>query len=339
MTRYFPEPLSGNSRPVVAGIVDRANQITGKVTHRWSDTSTSSGLFAWYQSQEPDARFYGGDLFKNGADPGDGALVRSVHLIALNHLWVPGARTVVAARYGFNRFVDDNRPASFDPSSLAFDPAFLRLAPLAKFPQIHVADYGRGASCSATGIGTSLGTIPRRYTQACRTRSDVTTFDLAAMYRLIGARVHNFGGSGDFHSDRAFTSGPDPNAPASASGNALAAFLLGYPTAGSIGAGIPLDFYLQDSAGFMQDDFRVGAKLTVNVGVRSRVRTGAEGAPEPDGSGVGRRITIPHPGERQATGWLSAGADWRARVRGDGWRARSRRACRADTVRAAWWIP
>jgi hypothetical protein len=67
---YLPLPTSGKSRPAVAQIVDRADQITGKITHRWSDRVTSTGLYAWYQSMEPDAAFYGRPLFDNPADPG-----------------------------------------------------------------------------------------------------------------------------------------------------------------------------------------------------------------------------------------------------------------------------
>src|ERR1051325_8538385 len=274
MIRYLPDPISGTSRPAVAGVVDQADQITGKVTHRWSDTLTSSGLFAWYESQEPDARFYGGDLFKNGADPGDGALVRSVHVMALNQAWTAGPRTVVAARYGFDRFVDDNRSAPFDPASLGFDQAFLNLVPVAKFPQIGVADYGRGGAV----LGDRNRDVTRHYSQTASAtvarqtgRHEVRA---GGEYRVTGALVHNLGGSGNFGFDRTFTSGPDPHAPAAVSGNAFATFLLGYPTTGTIGSSVPLDFYMHDWAGFAQDDFRVSAKLTANVGVRYEYEQG-----------------------------------------------------------------
>ena len=274
MTQYLPDPISGNTRPVVAGIVDRADQIMGKVTHRWSDSLTSSGLFAWYESEEPDARFYGGEVFKNGADPGDGALVRSVHLIALNHVWTPGTRTVVAARYGFDRFVDDNRNAAFDPSSLGFDASFLNLVPLPKFPQIGVSDYGRGGAL----LGDRNRDITRHYSQTAYASVSRQTgrheIRIGGEYRLTGGLLQNLGGSGGLQFDRTFTSGPDPNAPAAASGDAYATFLLGYPTAGSIGSSVPLDFYQHAWAGFVQDDFRVGTKLTANVGLRYEYEQG-----------------------------------------------------------------
>jgi hypothetical protein len=144
MLRYLPLPTSGSSRSAEAGVVDSADQITAKVTHRWSNTLTSNGFYAWYQSKEPDARFYGGELFANGADPGDGALVRGVHLVALTTMWTLGNRSVLELRFGSNRFLDNNQPAPFDASVLGFDPGFLRSVGISKFPGISVADYTVG---------------------------------------------------------------------------------------------------------------------------------------------------------------------------------------------------
>ena len=132
---YLPLPTSGNSRPAAADLVDAANQFSAKLTQQWTDRIASTALFAWYGSTEPDARFYGQPIFTNAADPGEGALVRRNHLLALNTTWTPTDRTVVEVRYGANSFLDDNRPASFDPSQLGFAPAFLSQVPHTTFPR------------------------------------------------------------------------------------------------------------------------------------------------------------------------------------------------------------
>ena len=274
MLTYVPMPVSGKSRPAVAELVDRADQLTGKIAHRWNDAITSTGLYAWYQSMEPDARFYGQPLFKNAADPGEGALVRKVNLIALNNAWTAGPHTFVQARYGFSRFLDDNRPAPFDPAALGFDPAYLNRVPLRKFPGIGVAEYGRGGSLvgdrsqeKATyyshDVSASLSRLVGRH-----------TLKFGGDYRLTGVRFHNLGGTGSFSFQRDFTLGPDPNAPAAATGDALATFLLGYPSSGGITIGSPIDVSLRYWSGFVQDELRVTSKLSVSAGLRYEFEQG-----------------------------------------------------------------
>ena len=146
LLHYLPLPINGSARPAEASIVDAADQITAKLTHKWSASVVSNALYAWYQSHEPDARFFGGQLFENGADPGDGALVRWLHLLTMTTMWTPGSRSVVELRYGSHRFVDHNKPAPFNASSLGFSAGFLESIAFSKFPSIGVADYGNGGT-------------------------------------------------------------------------------------------------------------------------------------------------------------------------------------------------
>ena len=88
-------------------------------------------------------RFYEKEVDTNPADPGDGLLLRTVHLVSMNNIWVPDNRTVLAFRYGYNQFVDDCVPADFDPSSLGFSQGYLNVIPRPKFPRITINGYGR----------------------------------------------------------------------------------------------------------------------------------------------------------------------------------------------------
>ena len=151
----LPLPTSGKTMPALAGLNDKANQFTGKVDHRWSDALQSSGMYAWYDSQEPSDRFYGGALGANPADPGDGALYRTVHVLTLNNTWVGSGGTVAALRYGFTSFRDDDVPVDFDPSSLGFSSNFLGVLPYDEVP----GDLGRRLR-------------PHRHAAAGRSRAD-----------------------------------------------------------------------------------------------------------------------------------------------------------------------
>ena len=274
MLDHVPAPGAQASVPVSVAVLDEARQFTGKVTHQWNSRINTSVLYAWYRSAEPDARFYGGDLFANGADPGDGALVRRVNLLAVNQSWALDSSTVVQARYGINQFLDDNRGADFDPAELRFDPRFVASVPFRKFPSIAVSDYGQG--------GALLGDRDRqRGVFYAHNASAVATtlrgrhaWQAGGEFRRTGVDFRNLGGSGYFGFTRDFTNGPDPIAAATATGNALASFLLGFPAWGGIYTSAPIDVYVRYGAAFVQDTIRVGSRLTVGAGLRYEFEDG-----------------------------------------------------------------
>ncbi|MBI2185845.1 MAG: TonB-dependent receptor [Acidobacteria bacterium] len=275
LLQYLPMPSAGTLRPAVARIVDRADQLAGKITQRWSDALTSTGLYAWYESMEPDAAFYGGgSLFDNPADPGGGAFVRGAQVVALNTVWTPGSRSVVAVRYGYNDLEDDNRPAPFDPSALGFDPGYLAAVPLKKFPNIGVTDYGRGGSFLGDRYRDRASYYAHTANATLTTLRGRHTVKLGAEYRLTGVRFQNVGGMGGFGFSREFTFGPNPNTPAPGTGDAFASFLLGFPANGAVSVSSPIDVFLQYWSGFAQDDFRVTPRLTLNLGLRYDFETG-----------------------------------------------------------------
>jgi hypothetical protein len=244
LLKYLPVPTSGNSRPAIANLVDAANQITGKITQRWSDRLTSTGMYAWYGSTEPDPRFFGQGPFENAADPGGGAFVRRAHMVAINNAWAHGDHMLVEARYGFNQLLDDNRPTPFDPSQLGFDPAFLGIVPQKKFPTIGISDYSTGYGF----LGDRFQSTATYYAQdgnvTASTLRGRQTLKVGGDFRRTGVRFVNPGGMGGYSFDRGFTFGPDPNQPASSTGDGFASFLLGYPSSGSISVSAPLNIYL-----------------------------------------------------------------------------------------------
>ncbi len=275
LLQYLPLPTSGNSRPATASLVDAADQLTGKITHRWTDRLTTTGLYAWYGSTEPDPRYFGGDVFTNAADPGDGALVRRVHTLALTNNWARN-NALVEVRYGFNQFLDDNRPASFDPSQLGFAQSFLRSAPQLTFPSIGVAGYGAPngflgdrfqstATYYSHDVNVSVSKLVGRH-----------AFKAGADARTTGVRFQNSGGMGGYTFGTNMTFGPDPNAPASNTGDAFATFLLGTPSSGGISVSSPIDAYLRYWSGFAQDDLRLTPKFTVTLGLRYEFEQGLQ---------------------------------------------------------------
>lgn len=274
---YYPTPTREVSNGS-ANLESTADQ-TGfaivsniKIDHRFSDRVAMSGLYITNKTSRTNENFWergqGPDRF---ADPRDGTLDRTLHLVALNNTWVPGDNTVLALRYGFTRLQDDDSlTIDFDPAQLGFSQTFLDAQQVRKFPRGTVAEYeGFGAVDPTNRVWDSWsvnGSLSRLF--------DRHTVKAGFDYRLLGADTQSFtGGSGDLRFDRFFTSAnPLANGTAT-SGNALASFLLGYPSGdpgnqSQITVSTPLRPYVNYYGAYLQDDVRIGSNLTLNLGVR-----------------------------------------------------------------------
>jgi hypothetical protein len=79
--------------------------------------------------------------------------------------------------------------------------------------------------------------------------------------------------AGQFNFDRTYTQGPDPSSTTLNGGNGLASLLLGVPVGGTITITNPLFLYYKYYSLFLQDDYRITNRLTLNMGVRWEYQT------------------------------------------------------------------
>jgi trimeric autotransporter adhesin len=277
--KSLPLPASGNSLASVAGLVDKANQFTLKLDQRWSDKLTSTGMYGWYDSTEPEARFYGAPLGENPGDPGDGALFRTVHLLALNNIWVPSNSSVFAFRYGFNTFVDDCVPAEFDPSSLGFSQGYLNtltqnnLRP--KFPDFDVEGYGRDDDLLGDRTYVPITWWSQSANVSYSKFVGKHTWKAGGDYRRMGVDFLDAGDTaGDFQFTPGFTRGPNPVSAQPGTGDAFASFLLGLPATGNIQVATKAEMFINYYGAYVQDDYRFSDNLTMNFGLRYEHETG-----------------------------------------------------------------
>jgi hypothetical protein len=152
----------------------------------------------------------------------------------------------------------------FDFTQLGFPAALAAQVPRKFFPRLTFTDY------------SNIGNTGSQFTF-----SDLSSFS-ETLNKTVGSHALKFGGearvqrdnydfptssSGSFAFTKGFTQ-RNPLAADAASGNAFASFLLGYPASGSVPINPSFAYQHLYYGLFLQDDWRVSRKLTLNLGLR-----------------------------------------------------------------------
>jgi trimeric autotransporter adhesin len=276
---YLPKPDEQRSaadglgnKQVTVPAATEAEQYVFKGEHKLTSKASLTGLYLYQNTDEGWEHFW--EEHSPFADPGHGAEVRRVHVVALNHFLVPTTNTVVSLRYGWTRFDDNQLPYSgFDLADLGFPASFVSGVTFEKFPNGTIEGYP-----NARGYFGNRAVSRNRYKSWAANGSVSTLFGrqtikYGADFRQIGVDALDIGrSSGDFNFSKSWTQA-DPFRARTDQGSGFATFLLGIPT-GTTPVSRPLDAFTRYYAAYVQDDFRVTSGLTLNVGVRYEYETG-----------------------------------------------------------------
>lgn len=234
-----------------------------KMDHRFNDRHF---MFARYSFR----RFFVGRAREFRNDVNGDSESRDAPGLALDHTWVASPSTVLNFRYGLSRFkigaAIDN--LGTDMVALGFPPAFVSQLVVQAIPAITISNgftpianvnkLNRGAEDSHT-----LRASVTRTMAAHSLRGGVEARVLRSNSGSLGSNA-----AGAFSFDQVFTRGPNPQQNIVNAGHGLASFLLGFPAGGSVANNIAFAEQSPYYGFYVQDDWRVSRRLTLNFGLR-----------------------------------------------------------------------
>jgi hypothetical protein len=171
--------------------------------------------------------------------------------------------------------------AGFNSASLGFGPNVANHVTYNQFPSISVDTYATGGGLAVSSApsqdfdplgGTTRTLDPQDTWQAqyhftwIKTRHSIKVGTDDGLFRMNAYNSQY--SAGQYIFDRTYTQGPDPNSSTLNGGNGLASLLLGVPVSGTITITNPLFLYQKAYSLYVQDDYRVTNRLTLNLGVR-----------------------------------------------------------------------
>ena len=297
LVKFYPLP---NISGVAAGTQNNffSNQIRNqnyrawltRIDHRISSNQSIFGKY--YHSFNPeDRQDWAGEV--NGFPITRGFEYRTNDGGSVDYTNALSSNVVLDIRSSLNRFVQERRPAeSFDPATLAFTATSISaMRGYQYIPRMMIRNLD-----ATRPIRSTLGS----------TRSDwnegrIRPFYMASLQptltQVVGDHTLKYGydfrvvrenfstdayKGGQFFFDGLFTA-PASNSSTTlrnAFGRDIAAFMLGVPTTGSGGNASQIDNSINYSVQsvyhgfFIQDDWRVGRKLTLNLGLRYDLEQG-----------------------------------------------------------------
>ena len=285
---FFPAPVTaGNPFTGINNYIRtdanriQKNTYSTRLDQYFTDNTRFFTRFSYDDSPWTRASPYG---LANAGSPGFGPqdFTRYNAVMEGNHVFSP--TLIGTLRASFSRLSNFRGPISqgFDIATLGF-PANLaaQVGAPAAFPAILITGYGV-ASSIPNSAGTSAlgqtGLIAFGMNNYALQASGNTTFRQHQIRFGGELRVIQFNSlqTGDtstqFSFGSAFTQGPNPTQSSATAGAALATFLLGVP-GGSVAPSPALAFETKYYAGFVQDQWKIGSRFTLNAGLRYELET------------------------------------------------------------------
>jgi len=240
------------------------NNFDVRVDHNLSDTQRLFGRFSYRRSFNGPPQLFPGDLGIAEGRVNNNDFGRNVVVDYTNTL-SPSMLLNLRTSFARNRFLFDNQGLGFVPSSLGLPRDIDTAVDRFMFPRFDVAGQTslggsdhRQSGFNNYGLAGSLSKITGKH-----------SLKMGYEGRMLRINVWEARAAGTFGFTNLMTQGPNPNAASATAGYGFASFLLGTGTSGNIFQNwknvASQSFY---NAFYIQDDFRITRKLTLNLGLR-----------------------------------------------------------------------
>jgi hypothetical protein len=269
--RYWPEPnqpgdsATGRNNFYASGsaIVDTDN-LDVRIDQNLGENRRLFGRYSYRRSLDAPPQLFPGDT---GIAEGRINLNDWGQNAVIDYSGQLGGRNLINLRLGFarNRFLYENEGLGFSPTSLGLPSDIEANVDRPMFPAFSVSDV------ASLGGGDHRSSGFNNYNVAANVSRAAGTHFLKAGYdgRMLRINVWEARAAGSFTFTRQFTQGPNPLATTTLGGHGFASFLLGAGSSGLVYQNwknvASQSFY---HAFYLQDDWRVTDRLTVNAGLR-----------------------------------------------------------------------
>lgn len=237
---------------------DRADEFNGKVTHQFGTRWLADFYYLHYGSKEPG----GNPLQTQAGYAGSYLLYRKVDAIGIQNTVTLNPTTILTVGFGFNRFPNNTEDISngFDQSTLGFPGSYTAAQSKKAFPRITTD----GTSLVNEGTSNSGPAVffSRNFVLGVAKNLGKHSVNVGYNYRAISVTFTSLSDtSGTFNFN-------------GLSGTAASDILQGFPTTGALIIPAQLAYTTGYQAAFVQDDFRVTSRLTLNLGFRYEYEPG-----------------------------------------------------------------
>jgi hypothetical protein len=195
---------------------------------------------------------------------------------ALDHVWIISPSKSLDLRFNVNRYKEPSadKGAGFDPTQLGFPASFAAQLRKPSFPNIcggDTSNCGNGAFAGEFGVGNAGNYGNNTYYTWAGNLTHLHgshTFHYGAEYWILQEGDGDLGNQGRFNFGNNWTTNAAIGGGGTGVGSGFGSFLLGLPTAGQVPNNATALYSQRFWGLYVQDDWRVTPKLTINLGLR-----------------------------------------------------------------------